>query len=392
MTKREPWKKSFGERRSGVRVRVYESRIGGTLWRSVWNASTGKEDRKSLGHKDKALAEKQAYGLMAQLVADEEAVERGTLTLAQLQQLYLDSPAFADKKERTRQEDARRLERMVYFLGANREVQTLTDSDARRFIAARKKGDPKLLGVKPGTPVRERSIEADLVALHTMLNWGVKERGRDGQRLISENPLRGVSIPREKNRVQPVATHDVFERLYAVADQVNPLLRLALVLAEATGRRLSAIRQLQWSDINLEAGLIRWRAATDKKGYERVYPVAESVREALAAWRRDNPAIGQAWIFPAPKNAKKPCSRHLLDDWLRKAYTLAGLEPPKGGMWHPFRRKWATERKHYPLKDVAEAGGWSDLRSVQTYTQTDEETIRTVILNPTHRLAAAGGI
>ena len=45
-----------------------------------------------------------------------------------------------------------------------------------------------------------------------------------------------------------------------------------------------------------------------------------------------------------------------------------------------------------PLKDVAEAGGWSDLRSVQTYTQTDEETIRTVILNPTHRLAAAGVI
>jgi hypothetical protein len=54
----------------------------------------------------------------------------------------------------------------------------------------------------------------------------------------------------------------------------------------------------------------------------------------------------------------------------------------------PFRRKWATERKHYPLKDVALAGGWLGLRSVETYTQADEETIRTVVLEPAHRLVA----
>lgn len=388
MTKRSTWTKSFGERRSGVRVRVYEARPGGTLMRSVWNASTGKEDRKSLGHKDKALAERQAYELLAQLVADEEAVEKGTLTLAQLQRLYLESPAFAEKKERTRQEDARRMERVVRFLGPSREVQTLTDSDVRRFIAARRKGDPKLLGVKPGVVVRDRSLEADLVAIHTMLNWGVKERGRDGRPLLSENPLRGTSIPREKNQIQPVVTHDVFERLYTVAEQVTPLLPLAILLAEATGRRLSAIRQLQWADIDLEAGTIRWRADTDKKGYERVYPMSDFLRAELAARRRANPAIGTAWLFPAPRNPAKPCDRHLLDDWLRKAYKLAGLTPPKGGMWHQFRRKWATERKHHPLKDVAKAGGWADLRSVERYTQTDEDTIRTVILNPTHRLAA----
>jgi hypothetical protein len=187
MTKRKPWTKSFGERRSGVRVRVYEARPGGTLMRSVWNASTGKEDRKSLGHKDKALAERQAYELLAQLVADEEAVEKGTLTLAQLQRLYLESPAFAEKKERTQQEDARRMERVVRFLGPSREVQTLTDSDVRRFIAARRKGDPKLLGVKPGVAVRDRSLEADLVAIHTMLNW-VRESSAGNEHPTREEP------------------------------------------------------------------------------------------------------------------------------------------------------------------------------------------------------------
>jgi integrase len=46
-------------------------------------------------------------------------------------------------------------------------------------------------------------------------------------------------------------------------------MNLALVLAEGTGRRLSAIRHLRWDDIDLEHGTIRWRAEADKKRAER---------------------------------------------------------------------------------------------------------------------------
>jgi len=28
--------------------------------------------------------------------------------------------------------------------------------------------------------------------------------------------------------------------------------------------------------------------------------------------------------------------------------------------WHSIRRKWATERKGYPVGDVMEAGGWKN--------------------------------
>jgi hypothetical protein len=45
-----------------------------------------------------------------------------------------------------------------------------------------------------------------------------------------------------------------------------------------------------------------------------------------------------------------------------------------------FRRKWATERKTYPLKDVAAAGGWSDVHTLLTcYQQPDEQTLRAVV-------------
>jgi len=387
MSRKKAWSKSFGTR--GNRVRVYEARPGGPLMRSIY--VNGKEDRRSLGHRDKKLAEKQAYELLAQLMADERAIERGTLTLAQLKRLYLDSPAFADKKERTRREDERRLERVVRFFGPQREVATLTESDVRRFIAARRRGDSSLWGVRPGVPVRDRSVQADLVALNTMLNWAVRERDRHGRRLLAENPLYGLSLPKEKNPRRPVVTHDVFERLVAVADQVNPLLRLALVVAEGTGRRLSAWRQLQWSDIDFDAGTIRWRAETDKKGYEQVVPMSEAVRRELHAARQLNPAIGAAWVFPSPKDPTKPCSRHLLDDWLRRAYKLIGVTPEPGGLWHPFRRKWASERKGYPAVDVAEAGGWKDVRTVQTsYQLPDSGTVRNVVLNPTNRLVSGG--
>jgi hypothetical protein len=50
-------------------------------WAAAW----------ALGHKDRKLAEKQAFELLHQLVSDEAAVENSTLTLGSLQRLYLDS-------------------------------------------------------------------------------------------------------------------------------------------------------------------------------------------------------------------------------------------------------------------------------------------------------------
>ena len=68
---------------------------------------------------------------------------------------------------------------------------------------------------------------------------------------------------------------------------------------------------------------------------------------------------------------------------LRKAEEKAGLVAFPGGLWHPYRRKWAIERKHLPDVDVAKAGGWkgtSTLTSV--YHQPDEKTLLAVVSEP----------
>lgn len=42
-------------------------------------------------------------------------------------------------------------------------------------------------------------------------------------------------------------------------------------------------------------------------------------------------------------------------------------------------RKWASERKHLPLKDVAAAGGWKDVSTLlNVYQQSDEESVLAV--------------
>ena len=66
------------------------------------------------------------------------------------------------------------------------------------------------------------------------------------------------------------------------------------------------------------------------------------------------------------------------------------MEPLEGSDFHAYRRAWATARKHLPLKDVAEAGGW---RSTETLlrcdTQADEATMLAVV-SETRKVRTAG--
>src|SRR5437879_10532554 len=105
------------------------------------------------------------------------------------------------------------------------------------------------------------------------------ERTKDGRLLLKENPLHGVRLPREKNPKRPVMLHDVYLRLLAVADQIHPLLKLALIVAEGTGRRISAWCNLRWEDVDFQNNTIRSRAETDRKRCEQIGPMTGAEKE-----------------------------------------------------------------------------------------------------------------
>ena len=71
------------------------------------------------------------------------------------------------------------------------------------------------------------------------------------------------------------------------------------------------------------------------------------------------------YVFPRQNDPSRPAVRELLSQWLTRAEQLAQLPKLPGGVTHPYRRKWRSERSHHPIKAVAEAGGWQDLDTMQ---------------------------
>ena len=128
-------------------------------------------------------------------------------------------------------------------------------------------------------------------------------------------------------------------------------------------------------------GSIRWPADTDKAGRESCVPISSGVRHALDRILGDRPGIGAAPLFPKPTDRALLLSIHLASKWLREGEKLAGLDTQRGSLWHAYRRKWLTERKHLPDVDVAAAGGWKDTQALKSaYQQADTETMLRVVL------------
>ncbi len=158
-----------------------------------------------------------------------------------------------------------------------------------------------------------------------------------------------------------------------------------------TGRRISAVLNLRRDDLRLDStpstphGAIQWPARTDKMGKEWSAPISTAVRNAidrLLALQQDVEIISP-FLFPSPRNSNRPLSKRLASRWLEKAEQMAKVEKQQGGLWHPYRRKFATERKHWADVDVCAAGGWSDVRSLKmSYQQADAATILKVITEP----------
>jgi integrase len=302
----------------------------------------------------------------------------------------------------------RELELWRNFLGSRFVVSRLGMKEWSQLERLRRSGEIDARGRQVPDPanrraVGPRAIAKSLKALRQVCRFGVSYRLPSGQYVLELNPTSGLEIPREENPRRPVADSDRFEKLLAVADRVTmygpdghrvrSYLRELLVLAEGTGRRVSAVLALRWSDWKPGVGLhgtIHWRAASDKIGRDWVTPVTAQVREALEGLRAVSPLSGDGLIFHVPADHERPVTRHAATSWLRRAEELAGLDHMPGGAWHCFRRQWASARKHLAVADVAYAGGWADTSTLLTcYQRPDPETVEEVV-NGGRRLRMVG--
>ena len=297
--------------------------------------------------------------------------------------------------------------------GSGLVVRRLSQRDIEVFCSGRRSGTltsfkqtegtkGRMKGRKP-VEVKDGTLETDFRWLSTAFNFA-REHEVDDMALLAKNPLHKLRLPREKNPRRPVASHQRYLGTQTRVDRVDPKgrLRCMLALARFTGRRIDAICGLRASDIltspgrmrvvlaatgrderladEWPLGAIRWRAENDKQGFDELAPLSASAREALDAYLKKAKRVGDAVLFPSPTNEQVSIERRLVTSWLLKAEKAAGLPKLDRGVWHPYRRLWASERKHLPDADVQRAGGWRDVRALKSsYQQADPATILQVV-------------
>jgi hypothetical protein len=132
-------------------------------------------------------------------------------------------------------------------------IENLTQHHVDAYVAARRSGaleSPKKRGTRPG--VRDGSIRSELQLLVSILHFGETHKV-NGRPLLTATPLKGVQIPQERNPMRPVATEERYQKLFKVADAVEPLgrFRCVLSLARECGRRINAIVNLSAADVLL---------------------------------------------------------------------------------------------------------------------------------------------
>jgi integrase len=383
----------------GYTVRIGEHAPGGTLqvfrWVNGLNGRKGRQTQRSLKKTRAALvADLLARGLKATANEQEREARRlgsmyieelaavpelsstpspsgGPFTLRALAARY-EGEAFAGRTPNYKRDAVAALARIQKVLG-DVVVPDITPNAVKKYMERRKQEGHAPAG------------RSDLVALSIAINWAI------GEKLLKENALADKKV-REAMRItgkpsRPVADKARYELLRAKADEVAPAFGVILDLAWHTGHRISAILGLRWQDVSFKKtaeapnGTITWYAGatTDNKKHEHTLPMNTAARTALMAWRKETGGI--AWAFPSEKDPANSVERHTTKQWLRRAEKLAKLEHLKHGGWHIFRRGWATTRKSFPLKDVAEGMGSRDTQSVlECYQHADSETTKLVVL------------
>lgn len=288
--------------------------------------------------------------------------------------------------------------RRALFEGAwsvRKVVMDIDQADVDEFKDLRITG--KLVPAKSNLTdgVRLGTIRADLRWLSAVFNWA---RGHkvSGRKLLLSNPIVGLKLPEERNVRRPIASHDRYLKTLEAADNVDGSgrLRCMLALARYTGRRENAICCLRANDFlrtpdavrgalaamgsdetsaeHFPHGGLRWRAESDKGGRDTITPLSAPARKALDVYLERNPRMGDVPLFPSPEDESKPIRKDRAGVWLLRAETKAKLPKLSGGRWHPYRRLWATERKAVPVQDVAAAGGWKSIETVQRLYQQAE--------------------
>lgn len=163
-------------------------------------------------------------------------------------------------------------------------------------------------------------------------------------------------------RLPEILSREEIARLFAVTERAAP--RTFLMLAYATGLRLSELRHLRVADIDSHADRMCIRVVQGKGGKDRYVPLAEDVLELLRDfWRSAHP---RRWLFAGRGDGSQPINDATAQKWYQAARARAGITK-RGGI-HTLRHCYATHLLEAGA-DLHSLSQWLGHRHVSTTTR-----------------------
>jgi integrase/recombinase XerD len=206
--------------------------------------------------------------------------------------------------------------------------------------------------------------------------------------LREDDPTASIDSPRQGRALPKVLSEAEVERLLSAARarQGESGLRLLalLELLYATGLRVSELVALPLAAVARDPRVLIVRG---KGGRERMVPLSEPAREAVAHYRaaRGGPreagtgAVESKWLFPS-RGRSGHLTRHRVAQLLKGLAAEAGLDPAKVSP-HVLRHAFASHLLDHgaDLRSVQKMLGHADISTTQIYTHVLNERLKSLV-------------
>lgn len=241
-----------------------------------------------------------ASGVDPAATRENQAPQAGTLTVADLCSAYMKAgPAYKpDKRPSSWYTDASNINRHIAPLLGPIDAEALCETDVVNFVAAITQGVTRCderVGfraraiVKGGRGVAART----LAVLSAVYNFGIRKG------LIDANPTKNVRPPKGKAPGRFLTKDEwgrLGEALRGVGNDASANVFVdAINLIALTGCRRCEITRLRWSEVDLEAGLLRLEHS---KTGPRAVPLGDQAIRLIAELKH---AAKSDWVFPSSR-------------------------------------------------------------------------------------------
>ena len=242
-------------------------------------------------------------------------------------------------------------------------------------------------GLKASTAARRLS------AIRQFHKFLFAEGHRDGDpTTVLEGPRRGRPLPKV------LGVDEVDGLLTAARPAIGaleaapvprgraPRLHCLLELLYATGLRVSELVALPRSAARASAKGIEMLTVRGKGGRERLVPLSDPARHAIALYRDAGQAVGRSrtddaspWLFPADSDSGTLTRQAFARD-LKTAAVVAGIAPTRVSP-HVLRHAFASHllQNGADLRVVQELLGHADIGTTQIYTHLLDERTKAMV-------------